>query len=55
MGFGSVLESSRCFLCLSSLPDDDVDDVRVSSWRDCFVVYLLGDDAFPRGGEVDGS
>jgi hypothetical protein len=58
MGFGSVLESSRCSLCLPSLPDDEVDNVRVSSWRDCFVVSLLGDDAFPRGGgrgEVDSS
>jgi hypothetical protein len=52
--FRFVLESSGCSLWLPRLPGDEVDDVGVGSWRDCFVVALLSDDAFPRGGEVIG-
>jgi hypothetical protein len=52
--FGPVLESSGCSPRLSGLLGDVVDNARVSSWRDCFMVALLGDDAFPHGDEVDG-
>jgi hypothetical protein len=47
---GFVLESSKCSLRLPGLPGNEVDTVWVGSWRDCFVVVLLGDDAFPQGG-----
>jgi hypothetical protein len=52
--FGPILESSGHSLLSPGLPDGEVDDAQVGSWRNCFVVSLLSDDAFPRGGEVDG-
>jgi hypothetical protein len=45
--FRSVLESSLWPL---GFPGDEVDDVRVSSCRGCFVGSLLGDNIFPHGG-----
>jgi hypothetical protein len=41
---------------IPGLPGDEVDNARVNSWRDCIVVSLPSDDAFPHGGrgEVDG-
>jgi hypothetical protein len=47
---GPVLDSSGCSLLCPGLPDDEVDNAHVGSWRDCFVVSLLSDDTFPRGG-----
>jgi hypothetical protein len=32
--FGSILESSECSMRLLVLRGDEVDDARVSSWRD---------------------
>jgi hypothetical protein len=48
--FGPVLESSGCSSRLLGLPSDQVNDARVNSWRDCFVVALPGNDAFQHGG-----
>jgi hypothetical protein len=45
--FEHVLESFG--LCLNSLPPGgEVNDARVDSQRDCFVMSLLGGDAFSR-------
>jgi hypothetical protein len=47
--FGPILESSGLFLCSLVHPGGEVNDARVSAWRDCFVMSLLGSDFFPRG------
>jgi hypothetical protein len=51
---GPVLDSSGCSLLCPCLPDDEVDNAHVGSWRDCFVVSLFSDDTFPRGGGGEG-
>jgi hypothetical protein len=50
MVFVLVLESFGCSLWLPGLPSDEVDDAWVGSWRGCFVMSLLDNDTFPRGG-----
>jgi hypothetical protein len=49
-GFQGVLISSGAFFLLlkhsfwlSGVPGDEADGARADSWRDCFVVSLLGD------------
>jgi hypothetical protein len=50
-GFHGVWAYSGVFRTLSLLPGPlggEVNDARVGSQRDCFVMSLLGDNAFPR-------
>jgi hypothetical protein len=47
--FTLVLESTGCSFYPPSLPGDEVDDAWVGSWRDYFVMSLLGGYIFPRG------
>jgi hypothetical protein len=50
MVFGPDLESFGLSLSLlPTPPGGEVNDARVGSWRDCFVMPLLGGDAFSCG------
>jgi hypothetical protein len=46
--FGPVLESSGPPLYSPGPPGGEVNNAQVGSWRDCFMIPLLGGDAFSR-------
>jgi hypothetical protein len=49
MVFELVLESSGLSFYSWAHPGGEVNGVWFGSWRNCFMMSLLGDDVFPRG------